>query len=226
MAYTSPMTYVAGAVLTAGQMNTYVRDNVLATAVAIVTTQGDTVYASAANTLARLAKGTAYQHLRINSGATAPEWTSAAVAPDVVTAETAVSTTAETTIYTFTVPGGTLGTNNVLLLTLFFKHAANNTAEFKGKYGGTTMTDITFTGSNMGASGSGAFHLYLKGDGATNAQEAVMAAEAGSTTSTTRVATGTAAIDSTTDQTLLVSVTLGGGTLTTLGSTLQLFNNL
>ena len=41
----------------------------------VLTTQGDTLYASGANTLARLAKGTAGQTLKMNSGATAPEWT-------------------------------------------------------------------------------------------------------------------------------------------------------
>jgi len=37
-------------------------------------TQGDILYASGANTLSKLAKGTAGQVLTINSGATAPEW--------------------------------------------------------------------------------------------------------------------------------------------------------
>jgi hypothetical protein len=36
--------------------------------------QGDILYASAADTLARLAKGTASQQIRMNAGATAPEW--------------------------------------------------------------------------------------------------------------------------------------------------------
>ena len=36
--------------------------------------QGDILYATAADTLARLAKGTAGQVLKMNSGATAPEW--------------------------------------------------------------------------------------------------------------------------------------------------------
>jgi len=44
---------------------------------AILTTEGDTVYASSANTPARLAKGTAGQVIRMNSGATAPEWADA-----------------------------------------------------------------------------------------------------------------------------------------------------
>jgi len=40
----------------------------------VLTTQGDVPYASAANTPARLALGTAGQILQVNSGATAPEW--------------------------------------------------------------------------------------------------------------------------------------------------------
>lgn len=40
----------------------------------LVTTAGDTVYATAADTLARLGIGTAGQVLTVNSGATAPEW--------------------------------------------------------------------------------------------------------------------------------------------------------
>jgi hypothetical protein len=40
----------------------------------LLTAQGDIVYASAANTPARLAKGTAGQQLTVNAGATAPEW--------------------------------------------------------------------------------------------------------------------------------------------------------
>lgn len=43
----------------------------------LLTAQGDIIYASAANTPARLAKGTSLQNLRMNSAATAPEWTSA-----------------------------------------------------------------------------------------------------------------------------------------------------
>ena len=42
----------------------------------VLTAQGDILYASAANTLARLAKGSAGHSLLVNSGATAPEWTS------------------------------------------------------------------------------------------------------------------------------------------------------
>ena len=37
---------------------------------------GDLIYASGATTLSKLAKGTGYQFLKMNSGATAPEWSS------------------------------------------------------------------------------------------------------------------------------------------------------
>jgi len=40
----------------------------------LVTTAGDTLYATAADTLVRLGIGTAGQVLQVNSGATAPEW--------------------------------------------------------------------------------------------------------------------------------------------------------
>jgi hypothetical protein len=77
------MTWTAGAdratgdIITAAQWNTFLGSagNITLTAPGVVTTQGDTVYATAANTLARLAKGSSRQSLSMNSGATAPEWT-------------------------------------------------------------------------------------------------------------------------------------------------------
>jgi len=74
MAWTAPRTWVAAEILTAALLNTHLRDNLLETGPAKVTTQGDLLYATAANALARLAKGTADQQLRMNAGATAPEW--------------------------------------------------------------------------------------------------------------------------------------------------------
>lgn len=74
MAWTTPSaTHLTGDVITAAWAN-ILENNFAETAPAKVTTQGDTVYATAANTLARLAKGTARQVLKMNAGATAPEW--------------------------------------------------------------------------------------------------------------------------------------------------------
>lgn len=72
MSYTSGFTAVSGATFTAAQYNTNVRDNF--SAIWVYTTPGDIAYATAANQLGRLAKGTALQLLRMNSGETAPEW--------------------------------------------------------------------------------------------------------------------------------------------------------
>jgi hypothetical protein len=46
----------------------------------VVTTAGDLIYATAADTVTRLGIGTAGQVLKVNSGATAPEWGAASAA--------------------------------------------------------------------------------------------------------------------------------------------------
>jgi len=71
MAWTAPRTWTTGELVTAAIMNTHVRDNLLETASAKVTTAGDIVYATAANALARLGIGAAGQLPFVNSGATA-----------------------------------------------------------------------------------------------------------------------------------------------------------
>jgi hypothetical protein len=50
---------------------------------ALTLAQGDLLYATGADTLTRLAKGTASQELRMNSGATAPEWYTPVTGDDV-----------------------------------------------------------------------------------------------------------------------------------------------
>jgi hypothetical protein len=55
MAWTAPRTYVTGEIVTAAILNADLRDNLLQTAPALVTTDGDIVVATAANTLKRLA---------------------------------------------------------------------------------------------------------------------------------------------------------------------------
>lgn len=67
----------------------------------LLTTQGDIMYASSANTPARLGKGTAGQVLTMNAGATAPEWADAAGGTETWTTVDAFTRTADTT-YTVT----------------------------------------------------------------------------------------------------------------------------
>ncbi len=72
MAWTAPRTWVTAEVVTAALMNTHLRDNLLETSTAKVTTAGDLTYATGATALSRLAIGTANQFLV--GGASAPAW--------------------------------------------------------------------------------------------------------------------------------------------------------
>lgn len=74
MAYVSPTTRTTGTLITAAIWNQDIVSNSQASVPDIFTAAGDTVYATAADTAGVLAKGTAYQTYRMNSGATAPEW--------------------------------------------------------------------------------------------------------------------------------------------------------
>lgn len=66
---------------------------------------GDLLYATAADTLARLPKGTALQKLRMNAGATAPEWATEAAAG--ITLGTKQATTSGTSVTFSGFPAGT-----------------------------------------------------------------------------------------------------------------------
>jgi hypothetical protein len=63
----------------------------------VITTAGDLIYGTAADTVARLGIGTAGQVLKVNSGATAPEWGAVAGGGKVLQVISG-STTTETTI--------------------------------------------------------------------------------------------------------------------------------
>jgi hypothetical protein len=69
----------------------------------LITTAGDLLYGTAADTVARLGIGTAGQVLKVNSGATAPEWgTAGGKVLQVVSATYATSTLIQSTSFTDT----------------------------------------------------------------------------------------------------------------------------
>lgn len=89
----------------------------------VITTAGDLIYGTAADTVARLGIGTAGQVLKVNSGATAPEWAAPAgggkvlqVVSATTTTETAINTATftDTTITATITP--TLATSKILIL--------------------------------------------------------------------------------------------------------------
>ena len=69
MAWTAPRTWVVGEVLTAALLNTHLRDNLLETAPAKVTTAEDILVATAGNALKRLGKGSDAEVLTLTAGA-------------------------------------------------------------------------------------------------------------------------------------------------------------
>ena len=232
MAWTAPRTWVTAETVTAALLNTHLRDNLNATSVGTAAAAADIMYATAANTLTRLPVGTFYQVLRVNAGATAPEWGDAPGDLDIVTAETVVANTAsETTVYTFSVPGSTLGTNNLLRLSLWGIYVNTalsvNAMTVRVKYGATTM--LTMTGPNTAnATIITVVDVLLKGDGTTSSQEALGRVPWGNTNSNTINTfwhNGTAAIDSTAAQNLVITTQFAGATtinFTTKMSTLEL----
>lgn len=74
MAWTTPRTYTTGELVTAAILNTHVRDNLLETAPAKVTTAGDIIVATGANEIKRLGIGGAASLLKVNTGGNDIEW--------------------------------------------------------------------------------------------------------------------------------------------------------
>ena len=84
MAWTTPKTWASGYVVLAADLNTHLRDNLNVTAPAVLTTAGDILYASGANTPARLAKSTTSTQYLANTGTSnAPAWNEVALATGV-----------------------------------------------------------------------------------------------------------------------------------------------
>ena len=80
MAWTTPRTWVTGEVVTAALLNAQIKGNSDLAAAAIMTTAGDIIYASAANTPARLAKSTTSTHVLTNTGTSnVPAWAKVAL---------------------------------------------------------------------------------------------------------------------------------------------------
>jgi hypothetical protein len=86
---------------------------------------------------------------------------------------TVVSTTAETTLWTKNIAGGTLGSDKLLSVTLVIPEYDSDSAEtcaIRFKYGGVTVTTITISMPGTTSNATGVIKADLYGDGATNAQ--------------------------------------------------------
>ena len=91
------------------------------------------------------------------ANATLPEASIAHALNRDVVAATVSGTTSETTVYTYTVPGGTLGTNKMLRLTLLGTincGTATTSGTIRAKYGATTVCAV-----GLGNSGSSSYAM-------------------------------------------------------------------
>jgi len=194
-------------------------------------TNGDLLYANTSSSLAKLGVGTAGQVLGVVAGF--PAWTTPPSSGVLTTIQysksldtdsSAVSvsnTITETTIYSYTVSANELGTNKIvngiIQGTYLNNSGANRTVRVRVKYGATTILDKT--SGNLAANAStGNFQIqfYLANQNATNVQEAYMICsfESGANVSVNFDDRGVAAIDSTSSQSLVVTVTLSAATAT------------
>jgi|TARA_R110000744_G_scaffold293664_1_gene403972 hypothetical protein len=80
MAWTTPLTWASGRIVTAADLNTYIRDNQLQTAGAIFSAQGDILYGVGANEPGRLGKSTTSTQYLSNTGTNNnPAWNEVAL---------------------------------------------------------------------------------------------------------------------------------------------------
>lgn len=152
----------------------------------------------------------------------------------------------ETSIFSMTLPAGTLSTRNVVKIKLSlsdFNCALSGGDDFRIriKYGGSTLATLFISGSGQTLTGlKGFIEVYLVGNGATNSQKAIIVMHLGGTTAgSTEGAgsatvlipkimlgdTGTGSIDSTVDQTISITaefeVASVSNALTTLFSVVE-----
>lgn len=111
--------------------------------------QGDILYFNGSK-WARLAAGTDGQFLKTNGASANPQWsnvTSGWVGLNIdVTSASVNAGSAETTVKTYTLPGGTLGANEGLYIQILADSGSPQT--LRVKFGGTTLITIT-TNTNV-----------------------------------------------------------------------------
>lgn len=134
--------------------------------------------------------------------------------------------TTETTLFDTTIPGGTLSTNNAIRIKAYVSaYNESNTPHvitLALKYGGTTVATITASDADLLFDGKGWIEGYVLADGAADVQKGTLSfiifkdgkEISGDTVvgfdKLSYVAGGTGAVDSTSNQTLLISSDFSG----------------
>jgi hypothetical protein len=116
-----------------------------------MTTTGDTIYSSSGSTPARLGIGTAGQVLKVNSGATAPEWGTAGAADDFQLIN--AGGTALTGATTITVSG--ISSKNKLMIYVMNASSVNASYGLSMRFNSDSGANYTYPFIYLGAGGSG-----------------------------------------------------------------------
>ena len=130
------------------------------------------------------------------------------IADAIVTETTIASTSSKTTLYTFSVPAGTLSTNNILFVWIWGSFTnnsgSNSSVTTYLDYGATTLITSAATSNFATAATVYPFDLFasIKGDAATNAQKGYLRGTVGTQDQS---GYGTSAEDSTAAKSLTVS---------------------
>jgi hypothetical protein len=124
----------------------------------------------------------------------------------------------EEAFFSYTVPGGTLGTSNAIHVRMAISASNTSSTNFviRAKYGGSTLETVTLPNSSI-SGGEGFIDFYLIATGATNSQESLLFVDYREKNGLSnddhlrgKTASAGHAIDSTTDQTLEITGDPGG----------------
>jgi hypothetical protein len=180
MAWTTPRTWSTGEVVTATLLNAQIKGNMDLTAPAVMTTAGDIIYASGANTPVRLAKDTNATRYLANTGSSnVPAWAQVNVTNGVTgTLPVGNGGTGATTL----TDGGVLignGTGAMVAMAVLADGeliVGDGTTDPVAESGATLRTSIgvgtgdavTFGGLTLGSDGSGVDAIFYSGTSGDN----------------------------------------------------------
>lgn len=200
MVWSTPRTWASGELVTAGNMNTYISDDLRETGVAKVAAAGDLVYGSAANAFTRLAIGAANKRLGVTGGV--PVWGDACdvLGPAILSTNTTITGTASN------LPGTTvtLTAGKWLVFGTFALNVGSND-------GGATFNGIL---NAPGSTVAGGLTSFIPGTGAVSCQWCVtvlwLVTTTGGTASLQMQKFGGTGTSSANTLTQLVAVRIGG----------------
>ena len=180
MAWTTPRTWVTGEVVTAALLNAQIKGNSDLAAAAIMTTAGDIIYASSANTPARLAKDANATRVLTNTGTSnVPAWAQVTLTSGVTgTLPVGNGGTGATSL---TDGGVLLGNGSGALVAMAVladgelivgdgttDPVAESGATLRTSIGVGTGDAVTFGGLTLGSDGSGVDAIFYSGTAGDN----------------------------------------------------------